>query len=60
MSSPKGPPFDKFATFVGERRLHNFLTLDEYRYTNGKVTYIITKKKIIIKGRYSPKHTIRL
>ena len=54
---------DKFATLViqgkKERRLHNFLTNDEYR-KKGKATYIITSTQIIVKGRYSPVHKIKL
>lgn len=51
---------DKFATYVGNRRLHNFLTLDEYRSKKGKVVYKIYHDKVIIKGRYTPKHILRL
>ena len=51
---------DKFATYVGQRKLHNFLTNEEYRYKNGKATYVITKTQIVIKGRYSPTHIIKM
>lgn len=51
---------DKFATYVGNRRLHNFLTLDEYRSKKGKALYIIRHNRILIKGKYSPLHKIKL
>ena len=50
---------DKFATYVDNRRLHNFLTLKEY-VLKGKVVYKIYHDKVIIKGRYTPKHILRL
>ena len=54
---------DKFATFIRqgakERRLHNFLTNDEYT-KKGKATYIITHTKIIVKGRYSPTQILKV
>ena len=54
---------DKFATFIRqgakERRLHNFLTNDEYR-KKGKATYIIRYNQIIVKGRYSPTQILKV
>jgi len=48
---------DKFATYVDNRRLHNFLTLKEY-VLKGKVVYKIYHDKAVIQGRYSPRYTI--